>query len=390
MAQALTVLVNELQSELRLGMLGDFEPFFELVGSMAEGTRIGLANELDLVLKFKAFMGQAPFKVDKEDPFSLKKAVANSSLLESFFEGRYFLYHKFMHFVSDAVENALENIFVKNTSLPSLKRVTPNKEWREGKTPCRGKCKKELEQRNFVQCEECIVTVSTTKSGVALQFLYDWGHNGKAVYCSIDLIPIFPIEAIPTMELTRAIVGKMLSEDAPPGWLQFMFKYPKDYKIIQHLAKSGTGQVISVGLKTMTFLEGRNYHIKPSQEFTETKFTSERMKVIYSYIKFLKKSHNVDISSYWVKKELLKPEYQSILDSCIKGINLIFRPSNADDSDNTNFQIDRDDVALLNILSQPEFKVKFGDKIDFEESNRLRFIQSKREWVAKALKIQDS
>ena len=54
MAQALSVLVKELQSELRQGMLGYFEPFFELVGSMAEGTRIGLANELDLVLKFKA------------------------------------------------------------------------------------------------------------------------------------------------------------------------------------------------------------------------------------------------------------------------------------------------------------------------------------------------
>ena len=112
MAQALTVLVNELQSELKEGMLGDFEPFFELVGSMEEGTRIGLANELDLVLKFRAFMGQAPFKVDNEDPFSLKKAVTDSSALESFFEGRDFSFHKFMHFVSDAVEKALENIFV--------------------------------------------------------------------------------------------------------------------------------------------------------------------------------------------------------------------------------------------------------------------------------------
>ena len=177
-----------------------------------------------------------------------------------------------------------------------------------------------------MQCEECIVTVSTTKSGVALQFMYDWGlSSGEEVYCSIDLIPIFPIEAIPTMELTRSIVTCMLSDDAPPGWLNFMFKYPKDYKIILQLANSGTGQVISVGLKTMTFYKGRNHHIKPSQEFTETKFSSERMKCIYSYIKFLKKVLNLDLSSYWVKKELLKPEYQTILDSCTKGINLIFR-----------------------------------------------------------------
>ena len=125
----------------------------------------------------------------------------------------------------------------------------------------------------------------------------------------------------------------------------------------------------------MTFFEGRNHHIKPSQEFTEAKFSSERMRCIYSYIKFLKKVLDLDLSSYWVKKELLKAEYQSILDSCTKGVNLIFRPSNAD-SDSTNLVADRDDVALVKILSQPEFKVKFEGKIDFDESNRLRFIQS--------------
>ena len=135
------------------------------------------------------------------------------------------------------------------------------------------------------------------------------------------------------------------------------------------MAKSGTGKVISVGLKTMNFFEGRNHHIKPSQEFTETKFSSERMKCIYSYIKFLKKVLHLDLSSYWVKKELLKPEYQSILDSCTKGVNLVFRPSNADSSGISNIAFDMDDVALVRILTQPEFKIKFESKIDFEASN---------------------
>ena len=284
MAQSLAVLVQELQSELQHGKLKNFAPYFELVGSMAEGTRIGLANELDLVLKCKAFMDQVPFKVDKEDPFSLKKAEPSLSILEDFFKGREFLFHKFMHFVLDGVEEALENIFQEGRNPSNLNCVTSNKDWREGRTPCEGECKKGLELRNFVQCEDCIVTVSTTKSGVALQFMYDWGHSGEKVYCSIDLIPIFPIEAIPTMELTRSVVDNMLCADAPPGWIHFMFKYPKDYKIILQLFKSETGKVISVGLKRMSFLEGRNHHIKPSQEFTETKFSSERMRGIYRVV----------------------------------------------------------------------------------------------------------
>ena len=179
MAQALASLVTELQSELKHGQLMKFAPFFELVGSMAEGTRIGLANELDLVLKFRAFMDRAPFKVDKEDPFSLKKAEPSFTTLDDFFRGEEFIFHKFLHVILDGVEEALENIFQHGRNPPHLKCVTTNNEWRQGKTPCEGKCRKELELRNFVQCEECAVTVSTTKSGVALQFTYDWGHCGE-------------------------------------------------------------------------------------------------------------------------------------------------------------------------------------------------------------------
>ena len=151
-----------------------------------------------------------------------------------------------------------------------------------------------------------------------------------------------------------------------------MFKYPKDYKIIQMLVKSGTGKVISVGLKTMNFLEGRNYHIKPAQEFTEAKFSSKRMRDIYSYIKFLKKVLNLDLSSYWVKKELLKPQYETILDSCTTDLTLRY-----DDTGHT-VEVDKDDKALVKIISQPEFKIKVESKIDIQESLEMGFIQLNR------------
>ena len=80
MAQSLTLMVIMIQCELQQGALGAFLPFFELVGSMAEGTRIGIANELDIGMKFKALMDQVPFKVDSDDPFSLKKAPLEKTL----------------------------------------------------------------------------------------------------------------------------------------------------------------------------------------------------------------------------------------------------------------------------------------------------------------------
>ena len=58
MAQALASFVQLLEKGLQKSELKDLSPIFELVGSMAEGTRIGLTNELDLAVKFKAWMKQ--------------------------------------------------------------------------------------------------------------------------------------------------------------------------------------------------------------------------------------------------------------------------------------------------------------------------------------------
>ena len=381
MAQELITFVGILQNQLNLGPLKDFLPFFELVGSMAEQTRVGLANEIDIGLKFESWMNQALFKVE-EDPFTLKKAGYVPPFMEQFFAGNKFEYHKFMFFLLDAVDKAINDIFGGGRNPPNLKCVTTNKEWMEGRTPCKGECKKVLECNDFEQCEQCAVTVSQTKSGVALQFEFVW--QDMNIYCSIDLIPVFQIEPIPTMKLARLIIDGMLCNNPPEGWLKFLFKYPKDNKIIQELTESGSGHVCSVGLKTMNFLEERNHHIKPAQEFSGHKFSSPRMKDIYSYIKFLKKALDLDLSSYWVKKELLKPEYQSILDLCSKGRILYTSRGEVDG------QLDKDDKALVMILSQPEFKTKVEDKIDFQQSFKWSYVRLRREWHQRKGRYSDN
>ena len=375
MVQDLVKFVAILHEELQLGVLKDFAPFFELVGSMAEGTRIGLANELDMGLKFGAWYKNIPFKVDG-DPFSLKKAKTSPKSMEAFYKGNAFQFHKFLHFLLNAVERAISTIFEEERNPPNLKCVTANTNWNEGRTTCEGKCKKNLRAQNFEQCKKCAVTVSQTKSGVALQFEWEWHDTEtESIYCSIDLIPIFPIEPISAMKLARFINECMLSDDPPIGWLNFLFKYVKEYKIVQELAQFKISDVTSVGLKTMNFEEEKNHHIKPAQEFTATKFSSQRMKETYSYIKFLKKVLNLDLSSYWVKKELLKQEYETVLSSCATDDSWMDRPW---------MDGDKDDLALVRILSQPEFKTKMENKINFIEALARGVVWLKREdWESK-------
>ena len=222
--------------------------------------------------------------------------------------------------------------------------------------------------RKFEQCPACAVTVSQTKSGICLQFEFEWRDKDVVhdIYTSVDLIPIFVIEPIPVMRLARIINEAMLAPGAPEGWLSFLIKYASDYKIVHELANADGVRVCSVGLKTMTFHEGKNHHVKPSQAFTEEKFSSERMKDVYTYVKFLNKALRLDLNSFLVKKELLKEEYQSILDSC--GTSSIGQRER---------YVDRDDLALVQILSQPFFHGKVEDKIDLQESSKWGIVHLK-------------
>ena len=170
MARDLTQLLKTLEADLRLkGALKEFRPVFELVGSMAEGTRIGLANECDISLKFDAWRDAVPFRVDR-DPSSLKKAASCPPMMEKFFDGEEFNFHEFMFFLLKAVEKAVGDIFDQKRNPPNLRRATTNRDWRRGETRCRGKCKTTMRAHNMEQCELCAVTVSQTKRGVALQF----------------------------------------------------------------------------------------------------------------------------------------------------------------------------------------------------------------------------
>ena len=84
LAHDLVNFVQTILHFLQLGALKEFCPLFELVGSMAESTRVGIANELDLGMKFHVWREHTPFTI-KEDPFSLKRADTSPPIMDKFF-----------------------------------------------------------------------------------------------------------------------------------------------------------------------------------------------------------------------------------------------------------------------------------------------------------------
>ena len=334
------------------------KPDFTLVGSMAEGTRIGLASELDLSLSFKTWEESIPLKVG-DNPFSLKMAETAPTLMSEFFDTNGdFQFHKFKQFLLQNVESAIGYILANLLNPKNLKCVTTNETWRNGTCKSHGNCS-ELMKKGYMQCDKCAVTVSQTKIGIALQFEWEW--NDEKIYCSIDLIPLFPIIGIDALELARLVNTAMLGPEKPHKWLKYIYNYFKHYKIIimeSHQQNDHqAGKIDSVVLKTFNFQQGKNHHIRPAQPSSESgTFLSPRMKDIYCYIKFLKKAAGLDISSYWVKRELQNEQYQLIVDPINRALH--------------GYGGHADDLALVQVLSQPEFRSKVDGKIDFTESNK--------------------
>ena len=98
---------------------------------------------------------------------------------------------------------------------------------------------------------------------------------------------------------------QMLSSEEVLGWLSYFTSYFKHYKEIK-----GDGNTINgVVLKTMNRKQVNNYYVRPSLPCIGDTFKNNRTKMIYTYIKYLKTALDLDISSYFIKNELVCNEF---------------------------------------------------------------------------------
>ena len=211
-------------------LMAQLRPKFTLVGSVSEGTRLGLANELDLTVKFHGWP-EGCFCVEG-GPFALKRTEATPEWMAEYLDSAgSFLYNKFKFDFLKAVEKALGEVEMPNSDTSErLRLVTTNEDFRDGKTQCSSDCRKRLEKCHkglFQQCKYCAVAVSQTKVGPCLQFEY--ADESDVVYCSVDLIPMFNIRQMEAVELARIAVGGMLKR-RPAGWFKAIMGYAKHDK----------------------------------------------------------------------------------------------------------------------------------------------------------------
>ena len=125
MVKDLLHMAQLLEKQLRIScpMMQALKPKFMLTGSAAEGTRIGLGNELDMTLRFDGM--DALFKFDEVDPFYLKKGHGIPRWMDWYFVKGRFQLKRFKQDLLDLVDSAMATIFLKGSNPPRL-HIRPN------------------------------------------------------------------------------------------------------------------------------------------------------------------------------------------------------------------------------------------------------------------------
>jgi hypothetical protein len=96
----------------------------------------------------------------------------------------------------------------------------------------------------------------------------------------------------------------------------------------------------AVLLKNLNWQSERNHFVRPGQHLGVEKFQSRDHRIVYCFIKALKKILSVDVSMYMVKKMMLTEQNH------LNGHNHY--------------------IAFFNIMSEPELKEKFVTKINYD------------------------
>jgi hypothetical protein len=323
----------------RNALMKQLKPTFTLIGSVAEGTRIGLGNELDLTVEFEG-MDEESFQIVESDPYHLTAAENVPAWMKKYVnDNEKFVHPAFMCDFLEAVDYCTNTIFLDLKNPLKLKRGTSNYAFNSQRSKCK-ECKQRTQSQSlFYQCPNCVVTVSQTKMGVCLQFLW-YSTKGDKIYCSVDLVPTFKIKKLNALDLARIVNTEMIQKQ-PKGWLKYLEKYTTSDLIFTDLldADDKSKLISSVLLKHLNCQPDMNYFIRPGQHLGVEKFQTKDHHSVYCWIKTVKKILAVDLSLYMLKKMLLRP---------------------------TVCNLGRHEYFFYTIMAEAQIKQKFESKIDYD------------------------
>ncbi len=293
--------------------LSPLKPRLQLVGSTAEGTRIGGADEIDVSMTFDA-LSATPFELASNViatsmviPEELKEIMTDFKN-----ELGHFCFARFLTCLCTELREGLRFVS-KHGNMP--KGLSFNTDWH----PCPN-CQPADDERMLplMHCETCLPAITYSKLGPCLTF--SWANDiwERPTALTMDFIPVFGLRY--TGGKIYSLFEKVfwtLKLVQPEGWIKHCEQISKrDRHLLENRTIYGLAakdkkrrepkdEVICLKLLNYNST-GPNYVIRPGQKVDLSHMEEHgSTKKVYTHLKALKTVLQLDVSSYYIKKNIL-------------------------------------------------------------------------------------
>ena len=310
------ILQNNLDSS---NCIGELEPSFLLIGSIAEGTRLHAANEIDVTVQFKA-LEKAPLEISDDNACEIL-LTGEDHPLEEFSEKhgdkRVLCYDKFLTFFLQTLKRCI----LQAASSPNWpKDLDFQKDWKHDQCEdCKSESQKLAEESiysPYTHCKNCLPLVTFSKIGPCL--IFQWGSERTVV--TVDLIPVFPVKSPGGVFPLFSSVIRTLHSKKPENWVKHLYGIIERDRILpesfvkQASKDEASGPTCDVAIKILNFDRSMNYIIRPGQVMHINEFDEhKKLKKVYIHAKAMKDMMDVDIKSYMIKKVILLDEMKEAI-----------------------------------------------------------------------------
>jgi len=311
--------------------LAPLKPQFLLIGSIAEGTRMGKADEVDISISFQGLQDNPLCLLrdngeSKEDDALLHLGFTAKDCpghLKRFLDDRQtFNYPLFLLCFLSELQLGINNI-ESSGQMPDP-RLQVASSWQ----PCKI-CQSQKESwpgEPFTHCKKCAPTVTHTKIAPCLILRWKAKKGQKATMVTVDIVPRFPIYHEKGQVHLCGQVTRFLLDVRPPGWLpQFLNVVSKD-RILPEMAHQieNEGSTDHVFTSTIQLLHyGPDSPSSPScllrpgqalavnRDFKE----DERLRSVYVALKGVNSLLRTKVSSYVLKKVVLQEDVRTFINN---------------------------------------------------------------------------
>ena len=283
------------------------------IGSLVEGTRVGLVDEADCFIKLEKWEADH-FELVENSSTKYGVTEAGKTVLPPQFvdEEGHLNYFNFL----EALLTDLSRFFQEET-LPE--GITANANF----CMCNNCRKEEGPMGHLKHCETCLPAVTFTKAGPCSIM------DDEGTVISIDLIPMIPCKSPDPIKMFNKVTSSLIKANLP-NWLPYLKKFVRSDGLLAEVLGSPPSN--EDGFTAMKLLHAEsdqdNYILRPGQKLAMDELKEPKLKTSYCYHKALKTIMTLDLSSFSLKKVLLLEDFTRQARTAKDDVEILFAASN--------------------------------------------------------------